>query len=232
MLGESLTVEITGDSSQLDEVLARLLDQLSDLGEQAGLLGNSLDQIGQRSDATGALQGGLERVSGWLDQVLGQVVSLDGMSITLNVAPALQSLGALSQMIQQVMAQLAALSAMTVGVGVGPDSIPMGGPIRQFASGGLVTGPAGVDRVPARLSAGEYVLQTTAVERIGIPMLDRINEGATSSRSLGSAAVTAESTPISNHFGDIRIDVQSASDLGAVLREVQRDEFQRRMRRG
>ena len=48
-----------------------------------------------------------------------------------------------------------------------------------FASGGYVTGPgtATSDSIPARLSAGEYVLRADAVRRIGIDFLHALNGG-------------------------------------------------------
>ena len=46
-----------------------------------------------------------------------------------------------------------------------------------FARGGYVSGPgtATSDSIPARLSAGEYVLQATAVSRLGVAFLDALN---------------------------------------------------------
>ncbi|MBB3211669.1 lambda family phage tail tape measure protein [Herbaspirillum sp. Sphag1AN] len=49
--------------------------------------------------------------------------------------------------------------------------------LKGFASGGLVTGPgtSTSDSVPARLSAGEYVLNAAAVKRVGVAFLQGIN---------------------------------------------------------
>ena len=46
-----------------------------------------------------------------------------------------------------------------------------------FAGGGYVSGPgtATSDSIPARLSAGEYVLQAAAVRRLGVAFLDALN---------------------------------------------------------
>lgn len=46
-----------------------------------------------------------------------------------------------------------------------------------FASGGYVTGPgtSTSDSIPARLSAGEYVIRAEAVRRVGVAFLDAIN---------------------------------------------------------
>ena len=47
----------------------------------------------------------------------------------------------------------------------------------RFAMGGLVTGPSGVDTIPASLSAGEFVLNRGAVSSIGLGNLNRMNAG-------------------------------------------------------
>jgi len=51
------------------------------------------------------------------------------------------------------------------------------GKIFRFAEGGYVTGPgtATSDSIPARLSAGEYVLNAAAVRRVGVQFLDQLN---------------------------------------------------------
>jgi hypothetical protein len=51
------------------------------------------------------------------------------------------------------------------------------GGIKKFAAGGYVTGPgtSTSDSIPARLSAGEYVVRAAAVQRVGVAFLDAIN---------------------------------------------------------
>jgi hypothetical protein len=46
-----------------------------------------------------------------------------------------------------------------------------------FANGGYVTGPgtSTSDSIPARLSAGEYVLNAAAVRSVGVSFLDALN---------------------------------------------------------
>ena len=50
-----------------------------------------------------------------------------------------------------------------------------------FASGGYISGPGSgtSDSIPAMLSNGEYVVRASAVERLGVPFLDRLNYGGT-----------------------------------------------------
>ncbi len=52
-----------------------------------------------------------------------------------------------------------------------------GGPVEKKAGGGLIRGPSGRDRVPAMLSAGEYVIKAASVRRIGIDFLEMLNRG-------------------------------------------------------
>jgi len=55
-----------------------------------------------------------------------------------------------------------------------------GGLINYFANGGYARG---ADRIPAMLSAGEYVVQKKAVDTIGLDNMDRINKGQLPSNS-------------------------------------------------
>ena len=45
----------------------------------------------------------------------------------------------------------------------------------RFAQGGFVSGPAGVDKVPARLTAGEFVMSKGAVQKYGTNTLAAMN---------------------------------------------------------
>lgn len=51
------------------------------------------------------------------------------------------------------------------------------GGIKKFAGGGLVSGPGSAtsDSIPARLSAGEYVMRAAAVRQLGVAFLDSLN---------------------------------------------------------
>lgn len=66
---------------------------------------------------------------------------------------------------------LAAMAAMVAAV------MALLGNVKKFASGGYVTGPgtSTSDSIPARLSAGEYVVRAAAVKRVGVAFLDAIN---------------------------------------------------------
>ncbi len=53
-----------------------------------------------------------------------------------------------------------------------------GGEQTQFSMGGFVSGPAGVDRVPAKLTAGEFVMSKGAVQKYGEDTLAGMNAAA------------------------------------------------------
>ena len=48
-------------------------------------------------------------------------------------------------------------------------------PVQEFATGGFVSGPAGRDRVPAKLTAGEFVMSRGAVQNYGVGTLASMN---------------------------------------------------------
>ncbi|MDZ7476789.1 tape measure protein [Stenotrophomonas pavanii] len=66
---------------------------------------------------------------------------------------------------------IAAMVAMVAAV------MALLGGIKKFASGGLVSGPGSStsDSIPARLSAGEYVVRAAAVRQVGVAFLDSLN---------------------------------------------------------
>ncbi len=67
------------------------------------------------------------------------------------------------------------------------------GNVKKFASGGLVTGPgtSTSDSIPARLSAGEFVVNAAAVKRLGVGFLQAINGLSAGPRVQGPALAFA-----------------------------------------
>jgi hypothetical protein len=68
------------------------------------------------------------------------------------------------------------------------------GLFKGFATGGLVSGPgtSTSDSIPARLSAGEYVLRAAAVRRLGVDFLHALNGGLSVPRWQGLRLAFAE----------------------------------------
>jgi len=67
------------------------------------------------------------------------------------------------------------------------------GNVKKFAAGGLVTGPgtSTSDSIPARLSAGEFVVNAAAVKRLGVGFLQAINGLSVGPRVQGPALAFA-----------------------------------------
>ena len=195
---ESLTVRILGDSSGLRRELQSAADEIdklhSRLSESADASNHLSASFRKLSNATGPLR----QLSGLLNRIQQQLNNLAQRPVMLNVQPAISAL-------QQLMraAQMAATYIRTISTGPsfptpGPAAPPGSGtmPItggtpptrqRQFASGGLVSGPTGIDNIPARLSAGEFVLSRTAVSTLGIGFIDQLNRNPTSLTSQSSS---------------------------------------------
>jgi len=63
-----------------------------------------------------------------------------------------------------------------------PQNVPAGRPdfsasVEKQASGGKISGPAGIDRVPAMLTSGEYVIPKASVDKFGVSFMDSLKNG-------------------------------------------------------
>ena len=83
----------------------------------------------------------------------------------------------------------------------------------KFADGGLVTGPGSdrSDSIPAMLSNGEYVINASAVRRIGVGNVDALNQGRVPNR-IGSSGRTALSSNIT-----LQVSAIDAASFSAFL---------------
>ncbi len=257
---ESLTVQILADSSQFSQELESVISSMNSFNQQLERIGRSQRGLASLARGIRSLNSPLNQVSGMLKRLIGQVRQLSGMSVSINVRPAMQSLAQLSAAISRVAAQLAALRA-GAGGGSGGGRIPRGFPvgggfsggprvgggfptggggrvsgggssggIRRFASGGLVRGPGGIDRVPAMLSAGEFVLQRSAVEQLGGSFLESLNRPGATSRGMPGPESSIEQTV--NQFGEITIQVSQPVDLDEIVSDLQFAGHRLRTRRG
>jgi hypothetical protein len=233
MFTESLTVRILGDSSDLQRELSSVVSQLeefqsrlADSGEGSRELSDGLREVGQSGTS-------LRQLSSQLTAVHQQVQQLSGQTVTLNVQPALASLAQLSTSIQAVIAQLAQLSAASAIAAVSgsgrPTRMPPG-----FADGGLVEGRAGVDTIPAFLTAGEFVLNRESTQRLGTTFLTALNQGTigTVSRTQPPPFVTSAVSTTNNHFGGITVNVTEPGGVNDVIRDLRMQGASLRVRRG
>lgn len=71
-----------------------------------------------------------------------------------------------------------ALSAISAASGLGFGFFSRGGIVKAAGGGSIMGAGTGTsDSIPAMLSNGEYVLTASAVSRLGIPFLDKLNAG-------------------------------------------------------
>ncbi len=87
-----------------------------------------------------------------------------------------------NQMLQQVLQLIAQWLILTALMGVGGGIGSWAGTARGklfAAGGGYISGPGTgtSDSIPAMLSNGEYIMSASAVDRIGIPLLNGLNSG-------------------------------------------------------
>lgn len=191
---ESLTVRILGDSSGLRREIADVVSEISNLQERLRSVSSSGDQLGRSVGNISAAIRPLQQVSQFLSRITQQVQTLAQTPVSLSVQPALQALQQLMNAAQAAAGMLRLLSVGPVGPAPPQPAAPAAdGNPRRMASGGLVTGPAGLDRVPTMLSAGEYVLNRSAVESLGTRMLDSLNARALRIPAQASAAMESVS---------------------------------------
>lgn len=253
---ESLTVRILADAGELHEELDRALERLGQFNQQLGNLGQGGTGLSRLGASLQGLQQPLTQVSSLLTRVTQQVHQLDNIPIRLNVNPALQALSQLSAAIQRV---ASLLNGLNMGGGGGIPWLPMGGgtggpPLggslpgvgggggggggpRQLARGGMVQGPAGLDRVPAWLTSGEFVLSRPAVDQYGESLLDAMNRGAwkppnQEGPARGGLGETTTAGAEIHQYGEIAIHVAQPVPLGELLRDLQFEGHRLRNRRG
>lgn len=95
---------------------------------------------------------------------------------------ALSSFGSFKDSVIRVLEDIAAAAIASVGINFLKNLIPglkYGGAVEGFAVGGRVSGPGGPreDKIPAMLSAGEYVIQASSVSKFGQGFFDMLNAG-------------------------------------------------------
>ena len=231
-LNESLTIKILGESSGFSRELDRVSSRITDLENRL----SGVDIASQRlSSSLQALQNAvqpIQRVSQALDKLRQQLTTLSNTPISLNVQPALNALSQLQQQIASTRSQLQALQGMSLGSG------GMTGGTIGFANGGYVSGRPGLDRIPAMLTAGEFVVRESAVNQLGVRFLTTLNEQQTTPHQARAtpwqATENSRSPSVSNqtNFGGVNIHVQQVSDLSGLMRELEAGGVRLRNRRG
>ena len=95
-----------------------------------------------------------------------------------------------------------ALSAISATCGFGFGLFSRGGVVQAAGGGSIVGAGSGTsDSIPAMLSNGEYVLTAAAVNRLGIPFLDKLNAGDFPGYSEGGLVLAGAYTGGGNSSG-------------------------------
>ena len=95
-----------------------------------------------------------------------------------------------------------ALSAISATSGFGFGLFSRGGVVKAAGGGSIVGAGSGTsDSIPAMLSNGEYVLTAAAVNRLGIPFLDKLNAGDFPGYSEGGLVLAGAYTGGGNSSG-------------------------------
>jgi hypothetical protein len=155
--------------------------QAEDFQKQVNTIQVQANQVGQqiatiKQGIQNSLQGGIENFFNSLvhgTQSVGQAFR----GLAASVVDSLAKMAA--QMVAQIILTKLLKSALGgfAGGGLVPGASDQGG--GGFAEGGLIKGPGGpkADAIPARLSAGEYVVKADAVSKFGVANLEAINRG-------------------------------------------------------
>ena len=250
MLTESLTVSITADSADLEAELTRLSGriagfsaELAAIGEAAGAAGAAIATLAEAADP-------LARLSGIVTGLSAQLTAIASTPLTIDVSPAV---AALQQVISTALMAAAAVSSIGGGFGGSPGGglggIPGGGfggaapSLPRLASGGRVDGPGGVDRVPAMLTRGEFVIREAAARRFPDGLLDRLNASGPAAlpptsihvsapaAASGSSPMSPESAPV-QMLGDITVQVTQPIEIDEVFRQLELGRLRQQTRFG
>jgi len=230
---ESLTIRILGDSSQFDRELQKVTTTLTRFHSEMSEMSHFQDYFSRLGQQVNRFKRPLENVSRVLVQITSQVTALSRYPVVLNVAPAMANLTMLSQMIDLLFAKLTRLAAFSAAVSTsGSASAGESGSVAQFARGGVVHGPGGIDRVPALLTAGEFVLRKPVVQQLGTAFLQSLNaNGPTALRNHSSNQVNSQQTDI-HHYGGFTVNVTQPVPVSSILKTLKQQSTHIRNRRG
>ena len=87
----------------------------------------------------------------------------------------------------------------------------------RFAEGGYVSGEKGVDKIPAWLSDGEYVIKRKRVKELGVPFLDALNQG----KSVVGRTHFAEGGYVNSNITNIVMNEEMRSMMIDAMNEIQ-----------
>lgn len=150
-------------------------DQLANFGTALDAATGSVNGLGAGvGAANGAIGTGTSLIgayNGIQSLITGTTKPAEGAATTAVTA-------ALTALATAAASASIALSAMSASSGFGFGFFAKGGVVKAAGGGSIVGAGTGTsDSIPAMLSNGEYVLTAAAVNRLGLPFLDKLNAG-------------------------------------------------------
>ena len=130
-------------------------------------------------DMSDAVDTEITKISGFNARLIAIGNTL-GTSLMTNFSTAIQNMardvGAQIDAIQRAVNNLnfSSMSVIPRSGNIGPFGYATGGEVQYRASGGVMQ-PRGTDTVPAMLTPGEFVMRKQAVDTIGTPFMQRLN---------------------------------------------------------
>ena len=112
---------------------------------------------------------------------------------------------------------------------------PLRGGFKPFAQGGFVSGPAGVDKVPAKLTAGEFVMSKGAVQKYGVDTLASMNAAGGGTNRPTVMNQYNQGGSVSNYFnqgGSVNESVSNYNQGGSVEEHNSLTNFTQRFQGG
>ena len=112
---------------------------------------------------------------------------------------------------------------------------PLGGGFNKFKEGGFVSGPSGVDKVPAKLTAGEFVMSKGAVQKYGVDTLASMNAAGGGTNRPTVMNQYNQGGSVSNYFnqgGSVNESVSNYNQGGSVEEHNSLTNFTQRFQGG
>ena len=208
--------KLTGDIAKIQaaEDFQKQVGQLATASNQVGQQVAQLKQNVQQSLTSGFANLFTSLVSG--TQSVGQAFRSLASSV----------ISSLAQMMAQMLAQMIMMKLFKSVLGGFSGGGSVGGGGGGHAEGGLIRGPGGPksDSIPARVSAGEYIVKADAVSAFGVHNLEAINRGLkVPSLERLSLPKFAEGGLVGNAGGgggDSNINLGIGLDEGLILRHL------------
>ena len=202
-IGQALGL-IASNASNASSNLDKAKSSLSHFGKTAA---NRKEDIANVAAQTARLKSALDGIFGkgmtaaMGVNALGSSAQNQYGNISAAASAASRLAAAIASIPSQKTVNISVRGAGSTGSG---DIIVPGGRITEYASGGTVHGPGGIDNVPAWLTSGEYVMTKRAHSAFGSSFMNRVNnldvDGAMRALSLRVGSGIRNRATVTNNY--------------------------------